>query len=69
MTFQMKPQSTEMSHMPFFGNFIALNGDFGHAYIIGRVVCPLIIITDIVNFVWKTGEGEAESIVLLMFVL
>ena len=25
--------------------------------------------TDIVNFVWKTDEGEAESIVLLIFVL
>ena len=25
--------------------------------------------TDIVNFVWKTDKGEAESIVLLMFVL
>ena len=25
--------------------------------------------TDIVNFLWKTDEGEAESIVLLIFVL
>ena len=25
--------------------------------------------TDIVNFVWKTDEGEKESIVLLIFVL
>ena len=25
--------------------------------------------TDIVNFVWKTDEGEEESIVLLIFVL
>ena len=25
--------------------------------------------TDIVNFVWKTDEGGAESIVLLIFVL
>ena len=25
--------------------------------------------SDIVNFVWKTDEGEAESIVLLIFVL
>ena len=37
-------QSTETSHMSFFGNFIALNGDFGHAYVIERVVHPLIII-------------------------
>ena len=37
--------STETSHMAFFGNFIALNGDFDHAYVIGRVVHPLIIIT------------------------
>ena len=29
----------------------------------------LIFNTDIVNFVWKTNEGEAESIVLLIFVL
>ena len=25
--------------------------------------------TDIVNFAWKTDEGEAESIILLIFVL
>ena len=25
--------------------------------------------TDIVNFVWKTDEGETESIVLLIFVI
>ena len=25
--------------------------------------------TDIVNLVWKTDEGEAESIVLLIFIL
>ena len=29
----------------------------------------LLLNSDIVNFVWKTGEGEAESIVLLIFVL
>ena len=29
----------------------------------------LLFNTDIVNFVWKTKEGEAESIVLLIFVL
>ena len=28
----------------------------------------LLFNTDIVNFVWKTNEGEAESIVLLIFV-
>ena len=29
----------------------------------------LLFNSDIVNFVWKTDEGEAESIVLLIFVL
>ena len=29
----------------------------------------LLLNTDIVNFVWKTDDGEAESIVLLIFVL
>ena len=29
----------------------------------------LLFSTDIVNFVWKTNEGEAECIVLLIFVL
>ena len=29
----------------------------------------LLFNTDTVNFVWKTDEGEAESIVLLIFVL
>ena len=29
----------------------------------------MIFNSDIVNFVWKTDEGEAESIVLLIFVL
>ena len=28
----------------------------------------LLFNTDIVNFVWKTDEGEAKSIVLLIFV-
>ena len=28
----------------------------------------LVFNTDIVNFVWKTDEGEAESIALLIFV-
>ena len=29
----------------------------------------LLLNSDTMNFVWKTDEGEAESIVLLMFVL
>ena len=29
----------------------------------------LLFNTDIMNFGWKTDEGEAESIVLLIFVL
>ena len=29
----------------------------------------LLFNNDIVNFVWKTDEGEAKSIVLLIFVL
>ena len=29
----------------------------------------LLFNTDIVNFAWKTSRGEAESIVLLIFVL
>ena len=29
----------------------------------------LLFDTDIVNFVWKTDEGEAESVTLFIFVL
>ena len=29
----------------------------------------LLFDTDIVNFVWKTDEGEAESVALFIFVL
>ena len=29
----------------------------------------LLFNSDIVNFVWKTDEGETESIALLIFVL
>ena len=34
-----------------------------------RMEYLLLSNSDIVNFVWKTDEGEAESIVLLIFVL
>ena len=54
-------RSTETSHMTSFGNFIALNGDFGHAYVIGRVVHPLIIIIPLINFQHPKHKSDIYS--------
>ena len=41
----------------------------GRSLIAVRKEYLLLFISSIVNFVWKTEEGETESIIMLIFVL
>ena len=41
----------------------------GQSLIAVRKEYLLLFISSIVNFVWKTEEGETESIIMLIFVL
>ena len=46
-----------------------MSGTGGTSSITVMMITYLVFNSDIVNFVWKTDEGEVESTVLLTFVL